>query len=121
KIETLRLGILWRPSRIGVPGVGARLKRGGLPRRFIAGAVQVMAEEGGFYFLAKLARRFLSAEGNDADGFAFCRLPLAMKPRTGHHEVRAIRIVFGGMPENLPWSPGIFLVPETGDVKIGNG
>ncbi len=44
-----------------------------------------------------------------------------MEPWPCNDEVGAIGIVFGGMAENLPGAPGIFLIPKAGDVEIGNG
>src|SRR5215813_5494476 len=104
-----------------MPSVGARLKGGRLPFRFFAGAVQIIAEERSFDFLAELTGGFVATERNNANGFALGRLPLTVKPGAGDHEVGAIRIVLRGMPENLPWPPRVFLVPETGNIEVGDG
>ena len=60
----------------------------------------------------------MSAKRDDANGFAFLSVPLAMEPRASHNEICVIGIIFSGVMENLPRSPGIFLVPEAGDVQV---
>src|SRR5215468_9844211 len=104
-----------------MPGVGARLKSGRLPFRFLAGPVQVIAEKRSFDFLPELTGGFVPTERNNADGFALGRLPLTVEPGAGDYEVAAIRIVLRGMAENLPWPPRVFLVPETGNIEVGDG
>ena len=48
-------------------------------------------------------------------------LPLAVKPRTSHDEIGVLRIALLGVTENLPRSPGIFLIPESRNIQVGNG
>ena len=43
-----------------------------------------------------------------------------MKPRPGHHQVRVIGIALAGLTKDLPRSPRIFLVPESGDIEQWN-
>src|SRR5215470_8400925 len=116
KFKTFGHGLLWRPSLVGLPGIGAALERGGLPGGFFTFAVQVVAEKRRFDIFAKFTRRFVSAERNDADGVALRGLPFAVIPRTGDNEVGPVGVVFSGVAENLPRSPRIFLIPETGNI-----
>ncbi len=44
-----------------------------------------------------------------------------MKPRAGYHEIGVLWIIFPGVTKNLPRTPRVFLIPETGDVQIGHG
>ena len=88
---------------------------------FLSFAVQVVAEERGFDVFAELAGGFVSPKRNQADAVALVSLPLAMEPRSGNDEVGVLRIVFFGMAKDLPRSPGIFLIPESGDIQIGHG
>src|ERR1700693_1899060 len=120
EVKFCRFGFLRRPRGIFMPAVGTALKSAALPIRLFSHAVQVVAEKSGFNILAKLARRFMSAKGNDADRVALGRLPLPVKPRAGDNEVCVVRIVLLRVTENLPWSPGIFLVPEAGHVEVRN-
>ena len=99
-----------------MPGIGAGLECGGLPRGFLALAVEIVAEEWSLDIFAKFAGGFVAGEGNQADTFGFRRLPLTVKPRAGDHEIGVIGIVFFGVTEDLPGAPGIFLVKEAGDV-----
>src|ERR1041385_4727309 len=61
--------------------------------------------------------KFVSC-GSCAVAFSLRRPPLAVVPRTGDHEVRVLRVVLLGVAEDLPRSPGIFLVPEARDVQV---
>src|SRR5271166_3287572 len=83
--------------------------------------MQVVAEEGRLDVLAKFAGRFMASERNQRDAVAFRRLPLTVEPWAGHDEIRMVRIVFCGVAENLPRSPRIFLIPESGDIQIRHG
>ncbi len=83
--------------------------------------MQVIAEEWRFDVLAEFARGLVSAERNDADAVTFGTLPLAVEPRTRHHEIRVLRIVLFRVTENLPRAPRIFLIPESRDVQIRHG
>ena len=47
-------------------------------------------------------------------------LPFTVKPRSGDDEVGVLRIVFFSVAEDFPRTPGVFLVPEAGNVEIGN-
>src|SRR5208283_1494397 len=101
-----------------MPGIQSTLERGGLPCRLLALPVQVIAEKWRLDILAKLTRCLVSAERNDADAVTLFTLPLAVIPRAGNDEIRVLRVVFFGMTENLPRAPGIFLIPESGDIEI---
>ena len=79
-----------------------------------------MAEKRRLDILAELARCFMSRKRNQADAVGFWRLPLTVKPRTGNHKIRVLWIVFFRVAKNLPRSPGIFLIPESGHVQVGN-
>src|SRR5262249_46495359 len=118
KEECFHLGILWRPGRIRAPCIGTHLKCGGLPPGLVTGAVEVVAKKRCFNPFAKFARGFMPPKRNDADRFAFWRLPLAMKPGPSDNKVRLIRIVLRSVSKYLPRSPGIFLVPKTCYVKV---
>ena len=94
------------------------MKNIGLPLRLFAFAVQVVAEKRRFDVLAEFRGCVVAREWNLADAIGFVGLPLAVEPRSGNDEVSAIGIMFGGMPENLPGPPGVFLIPEPGDIEI---
>ena len=64
---------------------------------------------------------FVSRKRNDADAVALGSLPFAMEPRPGNDEIGVIGIVFGGVAKDLPRTPGIFLIPKSGDIQIGHG
>ena len=83
--------------------------------------MQVIAEEWSLDVLAELARGFVSGERDDADAVALGAPPLSVIPRPGDDEVGVLRIVLLRVAENLPRTPGIFLVPESGNIEIGNG
>ncbi len=104
-----------------MPGVGSGLEGGDLPVGLGAFVVEIVAEEGGLNILAKFERRFVAAEGNDADAVSDGRLPFAVVPGACDHKVGAVGIVLLRVAKNLPWAPGVFLIPEAGDVQIGNG
>src|SRR2546427_1856844 len=104
-----------------MPGVRTALESSGLPGWFFAHAVKIVTKKRRFDIFAKFARGFVSREGNDADGVALWALPFAVIPRAGTNEMCSVGIMFGGVTENLPRSPGIFLIPEAGDIQIGNG
>src|ERR1700674_514363 len=120
KIEVCRFRLSRWPRRVGPPTVGAGLEGCRPPSRLRTLAVQVITEEWSFDRLAEFARGLVAAQRNEADTIALRRLPLAVIPRTSHHEVRVIRIILSRMPEDLPRTPRIFLIPETGDVEVGN-
>src|SRR5258705_12707818 len=101
-----------------MPTVRTALKGAGLPGRFFSYTVQVEAEKCGFDVLAKFARRFVPAKGNDADRVALGRLPFAVKPRSRDNKIRVVGIVLRRVPKNLPGPPRIFLIPEAGYVEI---
>src|SRR5215467_15020068 len=121
KVKAPGFGLSWRPGSVSAPGVRACLEGSGLPRRFFAGTVQIVAEKRSLDPFAELTRRFMAAEGDNTDGFTFCRLPLAMEPRAGNDEIRTVRIVLGSVAKDLPRPPGVLLVPETGDIEVGHG
>src|SRR5205807_10298510 len=110
-----------RPNLVCVPTVRAALERAGLPGRLFAFAVEVMAEKRRLDIFAELTRCFMPRERNQADAVRFWRLPLTVKPRTGNHEIRVVGILFFRVAKNLPRSPGVFLIPESGHVQVGNG
>src|SRR5258708_9994641 len=80
--------------------------------------MQVVAEKRRFDHLPKLARRFVAPEWNDPDRFALRRLPLAVKPRSRHHEIVVVRVVLPRVLKNLPRAPRVFLVPEPPDTQV---
>src|ERR1700730_15667986 len=118
EIEFCEFGLLGGPRGIFMPTVRTTLKSSGLPVGFFPYAVQIVAKKCSFDILAKLARRFMSSKRNDADGVALGRLPLPMKPRTRNNKVGVVGIVLFGVPENLPWPPRIFLIPEASYVEV---
>ena len=120
QVEIDGLGLLGRPLRVSTPGVRSTLKSAGLPRRLLTFVVQVITEEGRFNVLAKLAGGLVPAERNDSDVVALGRAPFPVIPRARDDEVRVIGIVLLGVAKDLPRSPGIFLIPESGDVEVGN-
>ena len=121
KIEVGRLCLFRGPLGIGVPGVRAGLEGGYLPRRLFALAVQVVTEEGGFDVLPELEGGFVPAEGDGANAVSDWRCPSAVEPGAGDHEVGVLRIVLLRVTEDLPGTPGIFLIPEAGDIQVGHG
>src|SRR5438309_356336 len=108
-----------RPRRISVPGIGACLESTRLPLWLLSRAVQVITKKRRKYLRAEFHTRVMPAERNDSQLIALAT-PAAVKPRTGHHQVGVIRIMFHCVAENLPRSPRIFLVPETCHVKVRN-
>src|SRR5689334_1803175 len=62
----------------------------------------------------------MAAERHDPDAVSLFRAPSTVVPRPCDHEVSVLRIFFLRMAEDLPRSPRIFLVPEAGDVQVGN-
>src|ERR1035438_3562153 len=118
EIKFCEFGFLRWPSGIFMPAIGTALESTGLPIRVFSHAVLGVAEESSFDVLAKLARRFMPAKGNAADRVALGRFPVPVKPRARDNKVCVVGIVLLGMPENLPWTPGIFLVPEAGYVEV---
>src|SRR5947209_802984 len=104
-----------------MPTVRSALECAGLPCRLLAFVVQVIPEEWRFNILAKLASRFVSSKRDQADTVALRTLPFAVIPRPRNHEIRALRIILFRMLKNLPRSPGIFLIPESGDVQVRDG
>src|SRR5215469_7840474 len=121
QVEIGGLGFLRRPGGVSVPAVGAALEGGCLPGGLLALAVEIVAEEWRLNVFAEFARGLVAAEGNLPDAIAFVGLPLAVKPRAGDHEVGVIGIALGGVVEDLPRSPGVFLIPEASDVQVGHG
>src|SRR2546422_11493405 len=103
-----------------MPTVRAALERAGLPLRLLALAVQVTPEQRRFDVFAERPRGFMPRKRNQADAIALRCLPLPVKPRTGHDKIRVLGIVLFCVAENLPRSPGIFLIPESRDVQIRN-
>src|SRR6516225_4822588 len=104
-----------------MPGIGSTLKGAGLPGRFLAGPVQVITEEGRLDVLAELARGFMPTKGDQANAVGRGSPPLPVEPRARHHEIGMLRIVLFGVTEDLPRSPGVFLVPESGHIQVGHG
>src|SRR5207248_7357462 len=51
---------------------------------------------------------------------SFCISPTSMIPRPCNHKAAALRIALLSVTPDLPRSPWIFLVPEAGNVQIGN-
>ena len=121
EIKIGTLGFFRGPCRIRVPAIGSALKCAGLPLRLFALIVQVVAEEWRFDVLAEFARGFVPTERNHPDAVAPGCLPLPVVPRTRHNKVGVLRVALFRMTENLPRSPGIFLIPESGNIEIGNG
>src|ERR1700730_9477063 len=118
EIKFCELSFLRRPSRVRMPIVRTALKSRSLPGRLFAHAVQIITEKWSFDIFPKLSRGFMSGERNDADGIALRRLPLPMKPRARDDKISVIWVMFFGVAENLPWAPGIFLIPEASNVKV---
>src|SRR5262245_4314699 len=110
-----QLGILWRPSRVSPPGIRPALKGADLPRRLVTAPVEVMPEECRSD-RAELNRCFVASERDDANTVPLIVAPFTVIPRTGDHETRVVGIAQPSTSKDLPGSPGIFLVPETGDV-----
>ncbi len=52
---------------------------------------------------------------------SYWRGPSAVEPGTGDHEVGVLRIVLLRVTEDLPGTPGIFLIPEAGYIQVGHG
>src|SRR5258708_10111396 len=104
-----------------MPTIRAALERAGLPIRLFALSMQVITEKRRFDIFAELARRFVSRKRNQPDAVRLWRLPLAVEPRTGNHEIRVLGIVLFRVPENLPRPPRIFLIPESRNVQIRDG
>src|SRR5579872_7192840 len=121
QIKVRRLRVLWGPDGIGVPRIRSALERIGLPRRFLASSVQIIAKEWRFDILPEFARGFVSAKWDQANAIAFRRLPFSVEPRSGDDEIGMLRVVFFGVAKNLPGSPRVFLIPESGDVQIRYG
>src|SRR5438132_13957136 len=119
QIEIGRLRPTRRPLRVGSPAIRSGLEGRHPPGWLRAAAVEIIPEERRLDVLAKLARRF-PTEREEADAVTLRCLPFAMKPRAHHHEIGALRVVLGGVTEDLPRSPRIFLIVESGDVEIGN-
>src|SRR5262249_50650034 len=94
------------------------LERASPPGGLLAYAVEVVAEKRSFNVFAEFSRCFMAAEGNHSDRIALGRLPFAVIPRSGHHEIGVIGIALRGVTEDLPRSPRIFLVPETRNIQI---
>ena len=82
--------------------------------------MQVIAEEGSFNILAELKRGFVIAESYQSEVASFCISPTSMIPRPCNHKAAALRIALLSVTPDLPRSPWIFLVPEAGNVQIGN-
>src|SRR5579872_2975115 len=121
QVEVRRFCFFRRPDAIGMPRVRPALERAGLPRKLLARTMQVITEEWRFDILAELARGLVSAKRDQADAFAFGRLPFSVKPGTSDDEIRVLRIILFGVAKNLPRSPRVFLIPESGDVQIRHG
>ena len=100
-----------------MPGVGSGLEGGDLPVGLVAFAVEIVAEEGGLNVAAKFERRLVAAEGNDADAISDGRLPFAVVPGAGDHDSCVVGIVLFRVAKDLPRAPGVFLIPEAGDVR----
>src|SRR6185503_21022047 len=83
-------------------------------------AVEIVAEERRLDVLAELARRGMSAEWDEADAVVDGRVPGAVIPRAGDHQVRVLGIVLLRLMKDLPRPPRIFLIPEAGDVQVGH-
>src|SRR5260370_31535132 len=105
---------------MGVPTVRAALERARLPLWLFAFSVQVKTEKRSLDIFAELARRFVSRKRDQPDAVRLRRLPLAVEPRTGNHEIRVLGIVLFRMAKNLPRPPGIFLIPESRHVQVRN-
>ena len=103
-----------------MPGIGTALESACLPRRLFAYSVKVVAEKGRLDIFAKFTRGLVSREWNNADRIALRTLPLAVEPRTGNDKIRVIGIMLRCVAKNLPWTPGIFLIPKAGYVQIRN-
>src|ERR1700730_10260665 len=114
--EFCRFGFLRWPRCIGMPAIRPALKRSVPPRGLCAYAVQIVAEEWRLNTFAKFARGFMSAERNDADGIAFGGLPFAVEPWARDNDIRVIGIVLLGFMKNLPRTPRVLLIPESGNV-----
>src|SRR5262249_11066067 len=97
----------WRPRRVHLPGVRARLERRRLPWKLLAGAVEPVTEPRRLDLLAELDGRIVSAKWNLADRRRRRVVPLAMEPRPGDDDVEAIRIADLGSAVDLPGSPRI--------------
>ncbi len=105
-----------------MPGVGAGLEGACLPVRLTADAVQIEAEEGRLNVLAELMRGIVAAEGDErAEMVADGAMPAAVIPGPGDDEVRMVGVGLICVLEDLPWPPGVFLIPEACDVKVRDG
>ena len=78
-------------------------------------AIEV-AEERGLDILPELEGGFVAAEGDGPDSVSDGHGPAPVKPWPSDHEVGVLRIVLLRVTEYLPGAPGIFLIPETGNV-----
>src|SRR5713226_5423131 len=101
-----------------MPTVRATLKRAGLPVRLLSIAVQVITEKWRLNIFAELPCRFMSCKRNQSNVVRLRRLPLPVKPRTGHNKIGVLGVVLLRVAENLPRSPGIFLIPEPRNVQV---
>ena len=78
--------------------------------------MQVVAKKRSQNVFAKFAGGLMASKGNEPDAVALAARPLSVKPRPGHHKVRVVGIILFGMAKNLPRSPRIFLIPESGNI-----
>src|SRR6185503_6812804 len=105
EIETRRRRALHRPRVVRLPCVRSCLEHHRLPRGLRALAVEIVAEERRLDVLAELARRGMSAEWDEADAVVDGRVPGAVIPRAGDHQVRVLGIVLLRLMKDLPRPP----------------
>src|SRR5258708_33910860 len=101
-----------------MPGVRSTLKCAGLPCGLVALSVQIVAEKWSQNIFAGFAGRFVSTERDEPDAVSLAACPFSVEPRARHHEVPVLRIVFFSGAKDLPWSPRIFLIPESGNIQV---
>ena len=79
-----------------------------------------IAEERRLDIVTEFSCGVMPAVAVASDTLGLRALPLAMGPRTRDQVIVVVRIVFGGVFEDLPRSPRIFLIPETGNIEVGD-
>src|SRR5262249_49365618 len=121
QVQAGALGAWRRPRVVRMPGVGPALEGLCLPGELFALAMQPEAEEGRLYLFPALPGGIVSAESDQPDVLCLGCLPLSVKPGSGNDEVRVVRILLRGAPEDLPRTPRVLLVEEPGDVQVGHG
>src|SRR5439155_4544613 len=106
---------------VGVPGVRSGLKGLHPPGEALPIAMQKMAEEKHLDIVAEFSRRVMPAVAVASDALRRRPLPLAMEPGARDQVIVVVRIAFGRVLEDLPRSPRILLIPESGDIEIRDG